>query len=104
MTDAFLSFLGLCRKANALKIGHDAVKDSVRSSKAELVLLSSDASERLEKEIRNLSDKINVVRTDRSTDDIGEYIGKRAAILAVTDKKFASAVIKKFEEGMKHGN
>ena len=104
MTDPFLSFLGLCRRANALKNWHDAVKDAVRGSKAELVLLSSNASERLEKEIRNLSNTINVVRTDRSTDDIGASIGKRAGILAVTDKNLASAVIKKYEEGMKHGN
>lgn len=104
MTDPFLSFLGLCRRANALKIGHDAVKDAVRSSKAKLVLFSSDASKRLEKEIRNLSDTISVVRTDRSSDDIGANIGKRAAVLAVTDENFASAVIKKYEEGMKHGN
>ena len=97
MTDPFLSFLGLCRRANALKIGHDAVKDAVRSSKAKLVLFSSDASQRLEKEIRNLS-------TDRSSDDIGANIGKRAAVLAVTDENLASAVIKKYEEGMKHGN
>lgn len=104
MTDRLLSFLGICRRAGALAIGHDAVKDAVRTSKAKIVLLTSDASQRFEKEFSNLNENIRLIRLSRSMDDVGAYIGKKAGALAVTDENMASAVIKKYEEGMKYGN
>lgn len=104
MTDRLLSFLGICRRAGSVAIGHDAVKDAIRSSKAKLVLMASDASPRLEKEFSNLGSSVEIIRLDRSMDDICKYIGKRAGVLAVTDGNMASAVIKKYEEGMKYGN
>lgn len=104
MTDRLLSFLGICRKAGSLAVGHDAAKDALRSSRARLILLSSDASERLEREFSNLGSKIQIIRLSRSMDDICNYIGKKAGVLAVTDANMASAVIKKYEEGMKYGS
>ena len=44
-----MGFLGICRKAGKLLCGHDVVKESIISSGAQLVMLSSDASERLER-------------------------------------------------------
>lgn len=103
MTDRLLSFLGICRKAGSLAVGHDAVKDALRSSRAKLVLLTSDASPRLEKEFSNLS-STQIIRLSRSMDDVCNHIGKKAGVLAVTDENMASAVIKKYEEGMKYGS
>ena len=44
-----MGFLGICRKAGKLLCGHDVVKESIISSGAQLIMLSSDASERLER-------------------------------------------------------
>ena len=104
MTDKFLSFLGICRRANALCTGHDAVKDAVRSEKAVLVILASDASPRLEREMKNLSPGINILKTDCTMKDIGCAVGKQAGILAVTDANFAQPLLKKYEEGIKYGS
>ncbi len=87
-----MGFLGLCRKAGKLLIGHDAVKESIVKNKAVLVLLSADASDRLKQEAKNLvSDKnIKLIITPFSSDDFYSGIGKKSSIFSVTDKGFAN--------------
>ena len=48
-----MGFLGLSRRAGKLSCGHDAVIESIVKDKAELIILSSDASERLKNEIKH---------------------------------------------------
>lgn len=45
------SLIGLCRRANRLGCGVEAVTDAIKAGRARLVLLSSDASERTKKQI-----------------------------------------------------
>ena len=52
-----MGFIGICRKAGKLCCGHDAVKESVVKNRAVLVFFSSDASERLKDEMKNLAIK-----------------------------------------------
>lgn len=97
-----MGFLGLCRKANKLLCGHDVVKESVVKSAAQLVMLSSDASDRLEREMRHACSyngkNIPVIRTSCSMDDFAAGIGKRSAVYAVLDAGFASKIQEKFME------
>ena len=46
-----MNFLGLSRKAGKLQIGHDSVIESIVKDKSELLILASDASEKLKNEI-----------------------------------------------------
>lgn len=85
MTDKFFNAMGLSRRAKKLCIGHDEVKTSIKSGKAMLVILASDASERLEKEMTNLAQDIPVIRTDATMQEMGIYIGKKSGVFSVID-------------------
>lgn len=103
MTDRFYNSLGLCRRAKKLTIGHDEVKDSVRNGKALLVLLTSDASERLENEMKNLTSCIQIIRTDATMDDMQMHIGKKSAVFAVIDSGLKDLVLSTIKEDSIHG-
>ena len=97
-----MSFLGLCRKAGKLCCGHDVVKESIVKSKAELVFLSVDASERLEREITHActynGKNITVIRTAFSMADFAEGIGKGSGVFSLTDSGFAKKLYQQFGE------
>ena len=103
MTDKFYNSLGLCRRAKHLSVGHDEVKNSVRSGKAQLVILTCDASDRLEREMRNLSDTAEVIRTDAAMSDMFQRVGKRSAVFAVTDTGLKELVLSTIKEDSIHG-
>ena len=102
-----LGFLGLCRKAGKLLCGHDVVKESIVSSSAKLVFLSSDAAERLEREMQHActynGKSIPVYRTPICMDEFGISLGKKAAVFSVTDDGFANKILQKFGEEL-HDN
>ena len=97
-----MNFLGICRKAGKLACGHDAVKEKIVKSKSQLIIMASDASERLEKEMRFLCTQngrsIPVMRTKCSMKDFAQGIGKGAAVFSVTDTGFAEKIQQKFGE------
>ncbi len=101
MKDA-MGFLGICRKANKLLCGHDVCKESIIKSTAELIMLSSDASERLEREMRHIcacnGKNIPVIRTICTMEDFAVGIGKKSAVFSVTDTGFATKLLQKFGE------
>ena len=99
MTDnpKLLSLLGMCRRAGRLSCGHDAAVGSVRSKSAKLCLLSSDASERLRKEIEreaSFEGRDIPVRSMASTmDEIGKAAGLKSAVVTVNDEGFAKTML-----------
>ena len=96
-TKDVMGFLGICRKAGKLLCGHDVVKESIISSQAQLVFLSADASERLEREMRHActydGKNIPVVRTACTMNDFGAAVGKISAVFSVTDSGFATKLL-----------
>lgn len=94
------SFLGLCRKAGKLQSGHDAVKVSIKQGKARLIILSCDASERLQREMERLAGDINIIRIKLTMDDIASATGKRAGVISINDEGFA---LKLSDETTKEG-
>ena len=102
-----MGFLGICRKAGKLLCGHDVVKESIISSQAQLVFLASDASERLEREMRHActynGKNIPVLRTSVNMEDFGVGVGRKSAVFSVTDTGFANKIIQKFGEEL-HDN
>ncbi len=103
MTDKFFNALGLCRRAKKLCIGHDEVKSSIKSGKATLVLLASDSSERLGKEMSNLTNEIPVIKTDAPMQQIGIHIGKKAGVLSVTDEGLKDLILSTIKEDSIYG-
>ncbi len=98
-----LSLMGICRKAGRLLPGHDVSFDAVRSGKAKLIILTSDASSRHEKELEAACFGGNVVRLGVSAEEAAPFIGKKSCIFAVTDAGFAQAIEKKIrEEGIQY--
>lgn len=93
MTDKFFNAMGLSRRAKKLCIGHDEVKTSIKSGKAQLVILASDASERLEKEMTNLAEEIPVIRTDATMQEMGIHIGKKSGVFSVIDSGLKDLVL-----------
>lgn len=87
----WISLLGLVNRARKLISGEELVIKEIRSGKAKLVLLASDASKNTEKKI---SDKCTYyqVPLERVEDRflLGQAIGKEArVVVAVLDEGFA---------------
>ncbi len=97
-----MGFLGICRRAGFLLCGHDVVKESVVSGKAQLVMLSSDASERLVEEAKRLCSadgrNIPILRTVCTMEDFYKALGKKSAIFSVTDTGFSTTILTKYRE------
>lgn len=91
-TKRITGLLGICRRAGRLLIGHDAVKESIVKEKAVLVIIASDASERLCREMGRLTDgkNIKVLSVPLSSDDFYSGIGKKASVFSITDEGFAN--------------
>ncbi len=97
-----MGFLGLSRRAGKLSCGHDAVIESIVKDKAELIILSSDASERLKNEIKHAASygnrNIPVIESQLLMQDFYQGIGKKSAVLSVTDKSFKEKLETMFGE------
>lgn len=105
----FLSMLGLARRAGRLSMGHDTAQQAVIKNRAKLIILSSDASERLVKEFKELAQKyspdteITVIKP--TMDEIHFALGSRAGVMSVDDENFASRLISLSEqEDIVYGN
>lgn len=103
MTDRFYNALGLARRAGKLSIGHDDVKMSVKSSKAKIIILTCDASERLHKEMINLSPSCEIIRVSASMDDMYQKIGKKSGIFSVHDEGLKTLVLSTIKEDSIYG-
>lgn len=100
MSQKCIQLLGLANKARKIVTGEDLVLTEVKSKRAKMVFLASDASANTEKK---MTDKctyygIQVIRNfDRVS--LGTAIGKEARVsLAVLDAGFAKKMIQILQE------
>lgn len=100
----FSGLLGICRKANKMSIGHDASKISVKNGEACLVILASDAADRLKEEFSSLCSedgaKAEVIETDIPQRFLALKIGTKAAVLTVNDIGFAQKLKQYWEDNL----
>ena len=100
MDDKFLSLLGMARRSGRVSLGHDAVIGSIIKNKAKLCIMSSEASQRLQKEIRHActyeNKNIPVIVTKYDTITLSSAIGSKAAVISVDDEGFAKALQGKY--------
>ncbi|MBR2877267.1 MAG: ribosomal L7Ae/L30e/S12e/Gadd45 family protein [Clostridia bacterium] len=97
-----MGILGLSRRAGKLCCGHDAVIESIVKDKATLVILSSDASERLKNEIKHAANyngkNIEVIESAFLMQDFYSGIGKKSAVFSITDQSFKEKIKTLFGE------
>ncbi len=102
MNDAILSLLGMVRRSGRLSTGHDAVISAITKNKSKLCLLSREASQRLQNEIKHAcgydNKNIPVIFSRYTTMELSEAIGIKAAVVSVDDEGFAKAIMKKYTD------
>ncbi len=94
-----ISLIGLAMKAGKIVSGEFMTEKSVKTGKAELVLVAADASDNTRKKFQNMCAFYEVpVFFAESKDALGRAIGKEyRASMAVQDANFASAIRKELE-------
>ena len=94
-----ISFLGLMRKAGVLEPGQDRALTAVKNGSAKLLILPSDVPERARRNAEFAAEgrkHLPIVNVDWTNAEISKAIGiGGCTLLAVTDKGFAEALLKK---------
>lgn len=96
MNDKTLSLLGLIRRAGKLELGFDAAVAAAREGRAQLLLAAEDVSEKTLKNVRFEAERagVPVIELLADMEKTGKACGKKAGVLAVTDRGFAKALEK----------
>ena len=90
MPGNILFALSLCRKAGALVMGFDAVKDSVGKGKAQLVLCAGDLSEGTRRRVGAFcEDWVEVADLPETQFALAQISKKPTGVFAVTDPELA---------------
>lgn len=91
-SEKFFRLLGLATRMRGIVFGEGAVKDAIKGGKAELVVLSQDASDNTKKKFFNSCEfySVNILEySDRFT--LGRYTGREfAVVLAITNQGIAN--------------
>ncbi len=91
-----LSLIGLCQKAGKMASGEDTCETAIRSGKAFLVLLSSDASATTRKKFSNRCHyyEVPLAILPFSKEQLGRAIGKTLrSCAAVCEEGFAKKIL-----------
>lgn len=94
-TARLASMLGLCRRAGRLGCGVDAVTDALKTGRAPLVLLASDASERTRKQITDkcAAARARLIPVSMTKAELGTACGlDELSVCSVSDPNFLSAI------------
>ncbi|WP_026516287.1 YlxQ family RNA-binding protein [Butyrivibrio sp. MC2021] len=94
------SLLGLCMRAGRLQSGEFSVLEAVRHKKAELVIISEDASDNTKKKFSDKCSYYNVPMIFfGNKEELGHAIGKDVRTsLAVLDEGFAKTLRENYLE------
>lgn len=94
-----LSLISLATKAGRTVSGEFSTEKEVKSYRAELVVVATDASDNTKKKFQNMCDFYEVpIYFYGDKDTLGHAMGKQfRATLAVTDAGFAEGIIRHLE-------
>ena len=89
-----LSNLGLCVRAGHLVTGEELVLEVIRNGKAQLVVLTTDASENTAKRIQDKCTHYEIpLHVAFTRGQLGDAIGKaERVVVAITDKGFRKLI------------
>lgn len=101
MNKDFFNCLGLCRRAGLISWGHDSCADAVKKHKAKMILVSSDASDRIKKEFFKLSkgENTDIIFLSETMKEMNDHLGVLAGVFTVNDEGFYKLLKKKKYQG-----
>lgn len=93
-----LNLVGLARRAGKAAVGARLTENSIKSKKAELVIIAEDASDNTKKEISDCARYYNIKYiTAFDKELLGHIVGADVTgCVAVEDKNFADGILKKY--------
>ncbi|MEI6285071.1 MAG: ribosomal L7Ae/L30e/S12e/Gadd45 family protein [Bacillota bacterium] len=95
-----LALLGFAQKAGKIHSGDTAVLAALESRKTKLVLMAHDAADSTRDKLikQCASDRVKLIEISNK-DGLGSAIGKaQRAAVAITDRNFAQAILKRYED------
>ncbi|MBO4391371.1 MAG: ribosomal L7Ae/L30e/S12e/Gadd45 family protein [Lachnospiraceae bacterium] len=97
------SMIGLGRRAGKVTAGQVAVEQAVKSKKACLVIVATDASDRSKKDFKSMCEYRHIPCLEYGLmEELGHAVGGEFnAALAVSDSGFANQILKLAEEEKK---
>lgn len=100
MINKVYSMLGIAEKAGKIVSGEFSTEKAIKSGKACLVILASDASGNTRKHFSDMCTYRDIpVFTYGNKEELGHAIGKEMRVnLAITDKGLADSIRKRIEE------
>ena len=109
MTDnkKFRGMMGIAAKAGRLKSGEFQSEESIKSGKARLCILASDASERTGKHFTDMCEyrHIPIYRADIDKDALGQMIGRgQRTSVVIEDRGLADNILVLVDGGSISGN
>lgn len=102
MTDKVLSMIGLATKAGKVASGEFSVEAAVKSGKAVLVIIASDASDNTKKSFKNMGAYYHVpVYLYGTKESLGLCTGREyRASVAILDAGFGKTITKLIDTGI----
>ena len=101
-----LKLIGLMRRANAVSPGQDKAIQDVKSGKAKLLIIPSDASKRTIRDAENAvkGKSAQLTTVPYTNDELSKAIGlDSCTMLSVNDKGFADALLKSLKKESTEG-
>lgn len=100
MVNKVYSMIGLAEKAGNIVSGEFSTEKAIKSGKACLVIIASDASENTRKHFSDMCAYRNIpICIYGNKEELGRAIGKEVRVnLAVTNKGMADSIRKRIEE------
>lgn len=95
MTNKFLQFIGLCKKAGKLLEGYNRCEEYISKDKVELVIISEDCSNNTRDKFVGYCEKKNIPYINGLTkQDLGNAVGRvEINILGVIDKNMSERLL-----------
>jgi ribosomal protein L7Ae-like RNA K-turn-binding protein len=92
-TKSKIGLISMCRRAGKLVMGMDMVKDACAAGTAKAVFAAKDFSPKSLKEVKFSCARygIEIYSLDMTMDEIGDGLGKRTGVVAMTDAGFAKS-------------
>lgn len=98
--DKILQNLGLCKRANKIVSGEEQVLETIKTNKAKIVFLASDAGKNTTKRITDKTTFYNVLlNSSFSTEELNKAIGSQnRKVISINDKNFAKMIISQLDK------
>ncbi|MEY7999626.1 ribosomal L7Ae/L30e/S12e/Gadd45 family protein [Clostridium sp. Mt-5] len=104
MTDKFLQFMGLTKRAGKLVEGYNICENIIKKNKLYFVIMSRDISKNTCKKFLNYSCSYNVpvIKTQYSKEQLGGAIGlKEINIIGISDNKMGKVLFELWKKNEK---